>query len=84
MTEAGFLAGRLLASPYAARIWRSDLTGDQLWRSLEGHLSRRARDRRLFLGALSEACGMTEWRIYAYRLVRNPFSRKTLNFSGQA
>jgi putative transposase len=30
-------------------------------------------DRERFLGTLSEACGKTQWQVYAYCLMRNYF-----------
>jgi REP element-mobilizing transposase RayT len=59
---------RQLRREYAGAIYHVMNRGDR-----REEIFRDAADRRLFLAALTEACGKTHWQIHAYCLMRNHF-----------
>ena len=59
---------RQLRREYAGAIYHVMNRGDR-----REEIFRDAADRRLFLAALTEACGKTHWQIHAYCLLRNHF-----------
>ena len=59
---------RQLRREYAGAIYHVMNRGDR-----REPIFRDGADRRLFLAALTEACGKTQWQIHAYCLMRNHF-----------
>jgi len=59
---------RQLRREYAGAVYHVMNRGDR-----REPIFRDGADRRLFLAALTEACGKTQWQIHAYCLMRNHF-----------